>query len=224
LAYSDHEHYARQVSNIRWRRSRQLLAGAEGRVDAPAMMAMLRDHYDGTFLQGPQFNPFLPDFLTLCMHDSPAGFTWGNTATSVIVEVDPESPASSPFLCCYQPPCASAYVAGGMESGFPASMTSPGTAGLRSESPLDVPVDGFRPESLWWRMYRLVEAVAQSPAERAEQVRSLFDRIEDEYLPRAGALSGGDPGRRAAPLRKLTDEQVLEVETVLNQLETEWKL
>jgi secernin len=224
LAYSDHEHYARQVSNIRWRRSRQLLAEAEGRIDASVMMGILRDHYDGTFLRGPQFNPFLPDFLTLCMHDSPAGFTWGNTATSVIVEVDPDAPASSPILCCYQPPCTSAYVAGGMESGFPAVMTTPGTAGLRSESPLDVPADEFRPESMWWRMYRLLGAVAQSPAGRAGQVRSLFDDIEDKYLPRAGALSGKDPARRAAALKKITEEQVLEVETVLNQLEKEWQL
>ena len=31
------------------------------------MKRILRDHYEDTFLEGPYFNPALPDFLTLCM-------------------------------------------------------------------------------------------------------------------------------------------------------------
>ena len=75
-----------QVSHLRLQRSRQLLvesAAVDG-VDWMAARRILSDHYEDTFLRGPVFNPARPDFLSLCMHDSPAGFTWGNTAASVI--------------------------------------------------------------------------------------------------------------------------------------------
>jgi secernin len=100
--FGDHEHYSRQVSHIRWRRVVQLLDTARGNIDVPWMMRMLRDHLEGTFLCGPQFHPFLPDFHTICMHDSPAGFTWGNTATSVIIEIDPSRHLPPRLWIAYQ--------------------------------------------------------------------------------------------------------------------------
>jgi secernin len=224
LAFSDHEHYARQVSHIRWRRAEQLLAESSGRIDANGMMACLRDHYEDTFLEGPQFNEYLPDFLTLCMHDSPAAFTWGNTATSVVVEIDPESPALSPCWCCFQPPCSGVYLAYTIDGGLPAPVSTTGTAGLRSESPLTAPKDGFRKEALWWRMFRIVGAISRSPVKRKELVRSLFDPIEDKYLERVGSSGSMESVNRPAYLRRCTDEQLADVEKVLNHLESEWKL
>ena len=222
LAYSDHEHYPRQVSHIRWSRSRALLTEAAGRIDPETMMACLRDHYEGTFLEGPQFNEYLPDFLTLCMHDSPAAFTWGNTATSVVVEIDPDAPASSPFWCCYQPPCSSVYLVSSLESGRPAFVAAPGTAGLRSESPATAPEDGFHEDSLWWRLYRIVQAVSQSPIERRERVRALLDPIEQSYLTLVGSREGN--ADRAREMRRYADDQVTAVEKVINLLEREWEL
>jgi hypothetical protein len=70
LAYGDHEHYSRQVSHIRRMRSLELLERTVKALDCRAMMDILRDHYEGSFLKGPQFHAFLPDFHTLCMHDS----------------------------------------------------------------------------------------------------------------------------------------------------------
>jgi secernin len=222
-AYSDHEHYARQVSHIRWRRARQLLENAAGRIDADAMMLFLRDHYEGTFLDGPQFSEYLPDFLTLCMHDSPAGFTWGNTATSVVVEIDPDAPGSSPFWCCYQPPCSSVYVAYTIGAGVPANASVPGTAGLRSESPTAAPRDEFREESLWWRLFRVIEAIARSPVERRAHVRSLFDVIEKEYLERVRSIAAKAP-ENGDEMRRCTEEQLSDVGGVLKHIEREWKL
>ncbi|MFQ5511615.1 MAG: C69 family dipeptidase [Candidatus Krumholzibacteriia bacterium] len=224
LAYSDHEHYARQVSHIRWSRASQLLAGSSGRIDADGMMACLRDHYEGTFLQGPQFSEYLPDFLTLCMHDSPAAFTWGNTATSVVVEIDPDSPAASPFWCCYQPPCAGVYLAYTIEGGLPAPVSMAGTAGLRSESPLTAPKDAFQGGSLWWRMYRIVEAISRSPVKRRETARPLFDPIERKYFERVRSLRSEAVTDRSAQMRRCTEEQLSEVEAVLDRLEREWGL
>lgn len=74
------------------------------------MKRILRDHYEDTFLEGPYFNPALPDFLTLCMHSSPACFTWGNTASSAIF-VLPQSEDHLPMLW-WNPvtPCTGLYV------------------------------------------------------------------------------------------------------------------
>jgi secernin len=223
-AYSDHEHYARQVSHIRWSRSCQLLSETAGRIDAAVMMNHLRDHYEGTFLHGPQFSEFLPDFLTLCMHDSPAAFTWGNTATSVVVEIDPESPTSSPYWCCYQPPCSGVYIACTMEGGIPEAVSLPGTAGLLSQSPVEAPKDSFRNESLWWRMYRVVEAVSQSPVKRRERARSLFDPIEKRYLTRVPSPGSATAKEHSARMQHCIEEQMAAVDEALNQLEREWAL
>lgn len=224
LAYSDHEHYPRQVSHIRWTRAKQLLAEKSGRIDVAAMMEILRDHYEDTFLQGPQFSQYLPDFLTLCMHDSPAGFTWGNTATSVAVEIDPESPTASPFWCAYQPPCSSVYLPFTMDGGIPQSVSSPGTAGLFSQSPVTAPKDTYRKESLWWRMYRMVAAVSKSPVERRERIRSFFDRIEKRGLARTASPTLVTPAGNSTTTRRLSEDQLIEVNEVLDRLEREWKV
>jgi secernin len=176
-ACGDHEHYARQVSHIRWRRAGQLLERAYGRIGIDTMSSILRDHYESTFIHGPFFNEYLPDFLTLCMHDSPAGFTWGDTATSIVIEIG-DDPAMTPVWCAYLPPCSSVYSAYFLGASLPDMVTTPGRAGLRSEAPARAPADRFDASSLWWRMYRIVKAVAASPGERKPRLRSLFDAIE----------------------------------------------
>jgi secernin len=75
-AYID-ERVPRQVSHIRARRSGQLLAEKAGQITPGWMKRIARDHYEDTFLQGPYFDAADPDLLTLCMHVSPADFTWG---------------------------------------------------------------------------------------------------------------------------------------------------
>ncbi|NIM18685.1 MAG: secernin-2 [Candidatus Latescibacteria bacterium] len=224
LAYSDHEHYPRQVSHIRWRRAIRLLEKNAGNIDAALMMAFLRDHYESTFLEGPQFNPYLPDFLTICMHDSPADFTWGNTATSVVAEINPENPALTPFWCCYQPPCSSVYLVYFLNEAIPEIVASPGSAGLHSASPLDAPKDFFDEKSLWWRLYRIVGAVLQSTIERMETIRALLDPIEDMGLSRVKSLFSQETTIQTGSMRALIDEQSAELENAINRIEFEWKL
>ncbi len=98
-----------QASHVRLQRSRQLLAAADV-VDEPLARSILRDHYEDTFLDGPYFNAALPDLLTLCMHEHPAGFTWGNTASSAIF-VLPSEPDRLPHLW-WTPatPCTGVYL------------------------------------------------------------------------------------------------------------------
>lgn len=86
LAYIDFK-TPLHLSHARAMRSRELLGQKkEGEVCPRWMMRTLRDHYDTTFLRGPYFNAALPDFLSICMHVSPAAFTW---------EIRPALPCSS---------------------------------------------------------------------------------------------------------------------------------
>ncbi len=224
LACSDHEHYPRQVSHVRWSRAHELLRANVGGIDAATMMRILRDHYEDTFLGGPFFNAFLPDLLTLCMHDSPAGFTWGNTATSVIVEIDPDAPGSSPMWSCYQPPCTSVYIAGTLDAAMPGEFGRAGTAGLRNESPATVPPDTFLADSLWWRLYRVLGGVARSPASRRAALRARFDPIEARALERVRSLGGKPAAEHAAAMSRVAREQLDELARVLDDLEREWGL
>ncbi len=223
-AYSDHEHYSRQASHIRWSRATQLLRDAHGGITPAMMIEFLRDHYEGTFIQGPQFDVYTPDFLTICMHDSPSGFTWGNTATSFVVEIDPNNPLATPFWCCYQPPCSSVYLPFTMETTLPPAVASPGTAGFLSESPATAPKDSFSDESLWWRLYRVLDAVKANPIKRREELRSYFDLVElsghhwVETLPALGATE------RASKTAAQIESQMLEVDEILARLETNWNI
>lgn len=180
FAYEDHAAYARQVSHIRATRSCELLMQSAGKVDVESVMRILRDHYEDTFLGGPSFHRYLPDFLTLCMHDSPAGFTWGDTATSMVVELDNSGPG--PAWCCYLPPCSSAYLPVFVDENLPDTLTAAGKAGLRTAAPADAPADAFSGDSLWWRMYRLVHAVADDPGRRYSELRAALDPVERRGL------------------------------------------
>jgi secernin len=93
-----------QVSHVRLQRSRHLLADAarHGKIGFDQATRVLRDHYEDTFLGGPYFTAALPDLMTLCMHDSPAGFTWGNTASSAIMLMS-DAPTSC-HTCGGRPP------------------------------------------------------------------------------------------------------------------------
>jgi secernin len=225
LIYSDHEHYARQVSHLRRMRSQQLLRHHKGIIDAQTMMSILRDHYEDTFLQGPQFHPYLPDFHTLCMHASPAGFTWGNTATSVVIEIDPEDPILAPCWVCYLPPCTGLYMAYHLAVPLPETVTSAGTAGLKVQPAPDAPEDGFSESSLWWRFNRIVDEVRRDPERLLKEVRALFDPIEKRYLQRVGELQKRPSDMiRRQEFGTLVQDEVSEVTAALDLLERRWNL
>lgn len=223
LAYADHEHYSRQVSHLRWRRSQDLLQRHAGSIDIPLMMKFLRDHYEDTFLQGPQFHPYLPDFMTLCMHDSPSGFTWGNTATSVVVELDPERSEPPAFWLAYQPPCTSLYAPYFMGAEIPPTVTRAGTAGMEVHPPREAPRDEFSEDSLWWRIYRLLQEVQRDPRGRHQELRGVFDPVEANNLGRV-ASPGGEGGADTEEKSRWMEEEVAEMLAAIEALENRWKL
>jgi secernin len=186
------------------------------------MMDILRDHYEGSFLKGPQFHAFLPDFHTLCMHDSPSGFTWGNTATSLVVEIDPRMPRSPRIWACYSPPCCSAYFTCGVGVPLPDLLTMTGTAGFEVSPAPSVPKDEYRENSLWWRFRRLVDLVRMDPMNRSKQVRDEFDSVEERFFEQAAAIPREPDESRREALETVTRGQIDLLNGVLSGLESGW--
>jgi secernin len=183
-AYSDPQ-VPLQVSHIRLQRSRQLLREAVqgGRADLGAARSVLRDHYEGTFLEGPYFNAARPDFLTLCMHSHPSGFTWGNTASSAIF-VLPADERPPHLWWAATTPCTSVYAPVFVGAGtVPEVLERAGSARPRSCNPERAPRDASAEDSYWWTFQRLLDAVkgdalGSAFAARQPQVRATFDELE----------------------------------------------
>ncbi|SDT31625.1 C45 family peptidase [Microlunatus soli] len=187
-----------QLSQIRLQRSRQLLADGmtAGGVDWETAHSVLADHYEGSFLDGPAFNAARPDFLTLCMHDSPAGFTWGNTAASVIAVPGAPTPY---WWWAPTTPCTSVYLPIAVGTDPPPALGTAGSASGTGPNPELASVDGPAPGSYWWTFALLLEAVCGNPdgtryADRQPRVREILDPLQDRFLADAAELeSRGAP-------------------------------
>lgn len=195
-AYVD-EKTARQVSHMRMMRSRQLLEERRGQVTPQWMMRIARDHFEDTFLQGPYFDAANPDFLSLCMHVSPADFTWGNTASSCVAVLPRETGDLPVFWWTPGPPCNGCYV-----PFFPHGSRLPEVASRagklgRKVIPADqAGVDSFSPDSYWWLFRQLndqvkggsVKSLPGCYAERNPQVRARFDELERAFAAQLPAV------------------------------------
>lgn len=184
-----------QVSHIRLQRSRALLADyvEQGRIGFQQARSVLSDHYEETFLQGPKFNPARPDFLTLCMHESTSGFTWGNTAASTITSV----PVSGTAVMWWAPttPCTSIYLPITVDGGVvPEALSRAGTARSAGPNPEQAAEDCYADDSYWWRFQRLLETVngdrlGAAYHDRQPVVRSVLDELQGQFIAEADALA-----------------------------------
>lgn len=188
----------RQLSHIRVQRARQLLsegAKKDEKIGVDWMKRILRDHYEDTFLEGPYFNASSPDFLTICMHDSPAGFTWGNTASSMIA-VLPDDDNKLPVMW-WAPavPCCSIYIPFFIDAkGLPDYVQRAGTYGKTMCAPSDVErEDTYQEGSFWWDIRALLDKIngdenGTTYNQRHAIVRSLFDELESQWLVEVDAV------------------------------------
>jgi secernin len=230
-AYID-DRVPRQLSHIRRMRSQQLLSGHNGRITPQWMMRIARDHYEDTFLGGPYFDAADPDFLSLCMHVSPADFTWGNTASSCVA-VLPRSPDALPvFWWAAGPPCNGCYIPFFVHGSKLAEVVSrAGTLGKRVVRPDQAAEDQFSPDSYWWLFRQLMDKVKGDPVKsvpgfyssRNQMVREQFDAIEQkcaaelpDVLKRAADANTTD--RRAEILDEFTAKCVDRVVIALREL------
>jgi secernin len=236
-AYID-ERVPRQVSHIRATRSRQLLAEQAGQITPGWLRRIARDHYEGTFLQGPYFDATDPDFLTLCMHVSPADFTWGNTASSCVA-VLPKSDAELPvFWWTPGPPCNGCYVPFFPDgSRLPEMVSNAGTFGDKVVAPPQAEPDTFSHDSYWWLFRRLMDTAKGDPIhsvpgcypERNPRVRAAFDPLEGVFeaeLPdvirKAVKRRETDPKAAADILDEFSERCVDKVVSAIRELMTEF--
>jgi secernin len=173
-----------QVSHLRLRRSQSLLEAADPQIGVGTFKHILRDHYEDTFLGGPSFHAARPDFLSLCMHAHPAGFTWGNTAASAIF-VMPSRDGELPFLW-WTPvtPCTGIYIPIFVAAeAVPAGVDAPERALSPAERAAPASYDD---RSYWWHFQRLLEATI-GPGDggrftsRQQEVRADFDALEAQF-------------------------------------------
>jgi secernin len=190
-AYTDHEVPA-QVSRIRLQRSRELLrrAAHDGTIDREDFTRILRDHYEDTFLDGPKFNAALPDFLTVCMHSSPAKFTWGNTVSSAVFDL-PDGHGIPTMWWTPIPPCVGIYVPFYVLSdGVPDVVSKAGTVGRAVASPSTVDRDEYQEGSYWWEFMQFLQFLKGdahgSDFERNRALaRKVFDELEHRFTEQA---------------------------------------
>src|SRR5690625_2051842 len=223
-----------QVSHIRQRRSQQLLehAYAHGGVDLAAAKNVLRDHLDDTFLGGPSVNAARPDFLTLCMHEHPSRFTWGNTAGSLIVEAGDAQDLTTLWWTPVTP-CTGAYIPLFLEAGeLPASLQLPASPVVAR--PDTFGQAKFDAAAYWWKFQNLLDATKGSADgasfnERQPVVRDRFDGLERRWEAEVDELRtswrAADADQRAAlrqEMRELTARAVDDVESELESLLTEF--
>jgi len=211
-----------QVSHIRLQRSRQLLTGlleTSGQVDFRGARSVRSDHLEGTFLDGPAFNPARPDFHTLCMHRHPAGFTWGNTAASMVAVLPRDC---TPYLWwAATTPCTSVYVpVSALGDRLPDVLGRAGTAQGTGPDPETAAHDSYADGSYWWTFQSLLETVCGDELgsrydERRPVVRACLDALQDRWVAEVDRLAaGGAPEGWDA----LTDRCVVEAMTAAREL------
>ncbi|MGW7295412.1 C69 family dipeptidase [Streptomyces xiamenensis] len=197
-----------QVSHIRRRRSHQLLSAdaATSAVDIDTMKRVLRDHLEDTFLGGPSFDAARPDFHTVCMHEHPSGFTWGNTAASLIVELSTDGPTT--LWWCPVTPCTGVYLPVPLEGiDLPEALARP--LPPASFDPRDHQQPAHDPTSVWWQWQHLLDTAKDPRARdftaRAARVRTTFDALERRWSTTLPA-DAEDPAGRTTFARACLDE------------------
>jgi secernin len=177
-----------QVSHIRVQRTMQLLSEKSGQVDVNWIKRILRDHYEDTFLEGPFFNAALPDFQTICMHSSPANFTWGITASSTIFEL-PKDEWHLPLIW-WSPatPCTGLYLPIFLcEQDFPELLSNAGTVRVKTVNPTLSAHDQSTENSYWWKFRDLLDELKGNEngtlfSKNKEIARKVFDPLEQKWL------------------------------------------
>ena len=217
-----------QLSHLRYRRALELLK-KESKISPQYMTRILRDHYEDSFIGEPYFNPALPDFLTLCMHSSPAEFTWGNTAASSIF-ILPDSGDRYPIML-WSPltPCTGCYIPFFVHAGPPPEVVSrTGSAGKSVMEPPAASIDQYSSDSYWWLFSELLnkvklDEIGSAFKEWQPKVRSAFDPLEinamkEMYEVEEQATKLARRGMKAKSVEILKDFEERNVNKVLDTI------
>lgn len=199
-----------QLSHIRVQRINQLIRQqlqSGNKMSLDWSKRILRDHYEDTFLEGPYFNAALPDFLTICMHHSPAEFTWGNTASSSLFVLPKEENRFATMWWLAGVPCTGVYIPFYVEAGpINPILSQAGTFGKQSIAAQNAGRDTYKEGSFWWMMRDLLDTAkgnAQGDKFNIRQpvIRRVFDDLEQKWALQAKAVE-----QKAALLKSQNDQ------------------
>lgn len=211
-----------QVSRIRRARSAELLwrGRSDGGVDLAWVRRILRDHLEDSFLGGPYFDAGTPDFHTLCMHEHPSGFTWGNTASSLIAELPTDPDELDVIWWSAATPCTTIYLPVFPSAQLPSDLTTP------HELPLTSPdryvQEGFDERSFWWRTQQALDTARRSGRfpEVQQSLREHLDPIEQDLEAQVDELRSAwrsDPVAATARAGQITQEGLRRVDSATTQ-------
>jgi dipeptidase len=181
--YGDYAKHPRGSGQCRLSRGRDRLVAQRGAIGVPEMMALLRDHYEGTFL-APRWAPDEPDCPSICMHsDGPDG---GHTAASMVAHLRPPGEVLT-WWASFAPPCLAVFLPYYLDGDLPPALAVGG--------------DTFATDSPWWQFKALNDDVRGRYAELHPRVRAVWDRLEQNALQ-------STPAVEADALTLLNDDDV----------------
>ncbi|CAA9284171.1 MAG: hypothetical protein AVDCRST_MAG77-4135 [uncultured Chloroflexi bacterium] len=161
---------------LRGLRSCAVLGRIRGAIDAASMMAVLRDHADGTEAGLPlqEEIPFGRGTPSICMHygEGPGGGVAGNTAASLVADLCADGSRWAVYWCSFYSPCLGVFFPVFLEAELPAELGI-GGANASEDSP-------------WW-LFRDVERLvrADGTGEAVATVRGTWQPLQAELLKTA---------------------------------------
>jgi secernin len=205
-AYTRPEARANGLSSGARRRARScaVLAQRAGAIDAATMMALLRDHSDGTQPDEP-FRTDLDHRGGLCMHDNPDG-TGGNTAASLVAALCADGSRLPIYWCSFYSPCLGIFLPIFLEGDLPPVL---GIGGAAPDA-----------DSPWWLFHRLSHLARREPETGIPAVRARWAGLQTEFMASAERIAREgrhlwDRGDETAARQMLTEYMARNVEGVL---------
>lgn len=159
--YGDYANHVPTSGQIRRARSRDLLTRGRGNLGVADMMAILRDHNEGTWL-APRWAPDEPDVPTICVHPVSAA-QGGQTAASIVAHLRPAGELAT-YWTSFVSPCQAVFLPHYLEGTLPAALAV-GGAEADAASP-------------WWQFKGLGDDVRGRYTEASPLVRDVWDRLE----------------------------------------------
>lgn len=148
----------------------KLLTDNAGKISVDTMKNILRDHYEGEFLES-KWGPTAVYLDTICMHSM--GKNPCHTAASTVIEMHPDYPKELKFtywgsMCT---PCISFFIPF-YNTGYIPENLSFGT-------------NIYERDSFWWKVYRMCLAVEKNYNKYIDWVSEIKEPIEEDFTNKA---------------------------------------
>jgi len=156
----------------RAQRSNRLLKEKAGLMDVEQMATILRDHYEGEFIEN-RYSPCAPYVQTICMH-GPDNYKEGSqTAASMIVDYHDINYKELMYTCwCSMAPACCSIMLPFYNTGYIPAVMGIGT-------------NRYSEDSFWWKMKRLNVAIEADYNNNIQYLKEVRTPLEDEFRKEA---------------------------------------